>query len=299
MRYISTRGEAPALGFIDVTLAGLARDGGLYVPESWPVFSAEQIAALAGRPYAEVACEVVRPFVGGAIRTPISRAWRTTPTARSAIRRSRRCAAFARHVRARAVSRSDARLQGPRDAVPARLMDHALAQRGERSTIVVATSGDTGGAAVEAFRGSNQVDRDRALSARPHLRRAAAHDDDAAERERARARDRRHVRRLPGDREGHVQSSRLPRPRAALGRQLDQLGAHRRAGRLLFHRRGRAWARRTARSPSRCRPEISATCSPAMWRSAWACRSSGSWSRPTSTTSWCARSRPAPTRCAA
>ena len=60
MRYISTRGEAPALGFIDVTLAGLARDGGLYVPDSWPVLSPEQIAALAGRPYAEVACEIVR-----------------------------------------------------------------------------------------------------------------------------------------------------------------------------------------------------------------------------------------------
>ena len=67
MRYISTRGEAPALGFIDVTLAGLARDGGLYVPDSWPVFSSAEIAALAGRPYAEVACEIVRPFVGGAI----------------------------------------------------------------------------------------------------------------------------------------------------------------------------------------------------------------------------------------
>ena len=67
MRYISTRGEAPALGFIDVTLAGLARDGGLYVPEAWPQFSAEQIAGLAGRPYAEVACEIVRPFVGGTI----------------------------------------------------------------------------------------------------------------------------------------------------------------------------------------------------------------------------------------
>ena len=61
----------------------------------------------------------------------------------------------------------------------ARLMDHALAARGERTTIVVATSGDTGGAAVEAFRGRERVDLVRAVSARPHLRRAAAHDDDA------------------------------------------------------------------------------------------------------------------------
>src|SRR5215813_8126871 len=67
MRYASTRGEAPVLGFADVTLAGLARDGGLYVPESWPLFSSDAIASLAGRPYAEVAVEVIRPFVGGAV----------------------------------------------------------------------------------------------------------------------------------------------------------------------------------------------------------------------------------------
>ena len=67
----------------------------------------------------------------------------------------------------------------------ARLMDHVLRQRGERTTIVVATSGDTGGAAVEAFRGRAQVDVVVLLSARPHLRRAAAHDDDRAGRQRA------------------------------------------------------------------------------------------------------------------
>ena len=83
----------------------------------------------------------------------------------------------------------------------------------------------------------------------------------------------------------------LPRPRAALRRQLDQLGAHRRAGRSTISPPRSRSARRTARSPSRCRPAISATCSPAMWRSAWVCRSSGSSSRPTSTTSWCARSK--------
>src|SRR5215470_18719496 len=64
VRYISTRGEAPPLGFVDVTLAGLARDGGLYVPQSWPRLDRATIAALAGRPYAEVAIEVMRPFVG-------------------------------------------------------------------------------------------------------------------------------------------------------------------------------------------------------------------------------------------
>ena len=66
-RYISTRGEAPALGFCDVMLTGLARDGGLYVPESWPQLSSGAIAALFGRPYWDVAVEVIRPFVGGEI----------------------------------------------------------------------------------------------------------------------------------------------------------------------------------------------------------------------------------------
>ena len=67
MRYVSTRGEAPPLGFREVTLAGLARDGGLYVPEAWPRLSPESIAGFAGKPYAEVALEVIRPFVGDSI----------------------------------------------------------------------------------------------------------------------------------------------------------------------------------------------------------------------------------------
>jgi len=67
VRYVSTRGEAPPLGFMDVTLAGLARDGGLYVPETWPRLSPQTISGFAGRPYAEVAVEVIRPFVGDSI----------------------------------------------------------------------------------------------------------------------------------------------------------------------------------------------------------------------------------------
>ena len=114
--------------------------------------------------------------------------------------------------------------------------------------------------------------------------------------ERPRARDRGHVRRLPGLGEGDVQPSRLPRPRAPVRRQLDQLGAHRGAGRSITSPRRWRWARRIARSPSRCRPAISATSSPAMSPRAWACRSTGWWSPPTSTTSWCARLRPATTR---
>ena len=159
MRYISTRGEAPALGFIDVALAGLARDGGLYVPDSWPVFSPERIAALAGRPYAEVACEITRAFVGGGIAdTDLSRmahdAYGTFRHPAVAPLAQLSPGTFVLEL-----------FHGPTLAFKdlamqflAPLMDHALLQRGERSTIVVATSGDTGGAAVEAFRGSRQVD---------------------------------------------------------------------------------------------------------------------------------------------
>src|SRR5262245_37603200 len=67
VRYVSTRGEAPPLGFVEVMLAGLARDGGLYMPESWPQLDGKTIARFAGRPYAEVAVDVIRPFVGDAI----------------------------------------------------------------------------------------------------------------------------------------------------------------------------------------------------------------------------------------
>ncbi len=159
MRYISTRGEAPALGFIDVTLAGLARDGGLYVPESWPHFPSEKIAALSGRPYAEVACEIVRPFVGGAIAdADLARmahdAYGTFRHPAVAPLAQLSSGTFALELfHGPTLAFKDVAMQ-----FLSRLMDHALVQRGERSTIVVATSGDTGGAAVEAFRGSNQVD---------------------------------------------------------------------------------------------------------------------------------------------
>ena len=119
----------------------------------------------------------------------------------------------------------------------ARLMDHVLIQRGERTTIVVATSGDTGGAAVEAFRGRAQVDVvvlfPQGRISEVQRRMMTTRD----RRQRACGRDRRHLRRLPGAGEGDVQSSRLPRPRAAVRRQFDQLGAHRGAGGLLLHRR--------------------------------------------------------------
>ena len=159
VRYISTRGEAPPLDFVAVTLAGLARDGGLYVPEIWPQFDLATIAGLAGKPYAEVAVEVIRPFVAGAVADA------------DLARMAREAYDTFRHPAVAPLVQLAPNhfvlelFHGPTLAFKdlamqliARLMDHVLDKQGERTTIVVATSGDTGGAAVEAFRGRAQVD---------------------------------------------------------------------------------------------------------------------------------------------
>ncbi|MEP9377770.1 threonine synthase [Aquabacter sp. CN5-332] len=156
---MSTRGEAPLLSFADALLAGLARDGGLYVPEEWPTFSHEEIAALAGKSYAEVARRVITPFVGDAIPQAalddmISDAYQcfrhpaTTPLVQIAPNR------FVLELfHGPTLAFKDVAMQ-----LLARLMDHVLSQRGARATLVGATSGDTGSAAIEAFRHSDALD---------------------------------------------------------------------------------------------------------------------------------------------
>jgi threonine synthase len=159
LRYVSTRGEAPPLGFAEAMLAGLARDGGLYVPESWPQLDADAIAGFAGRSYAEVALDVIRLFTGDSIADA------------DLARMAREAYGSFRHPAVAPLAQIDTNtfllelFHGPTLAFKdlamqllARMMDHALAARGERRTIVVATSGDTGGAAVEAFRDRAQVD---------------------------------------------------------------------------------------------------------------------------------------------
>jgi len=159
VQYISTRGEAATLGFCDVMLAGLARDGGLYVPKAWPQLTPETIAGFFGRPYAEVAAEVIRPFVGGEIADA------------DLARMTNDAYATFRHPAVAPLDQATPDqfvlelFHGPTLAFKdvamqllARLMDHVLAKRGERTTIVVATSGDTGGAAVDAFAGRDNVD---------------------------------------------------------------------------------------------------------------------------------------------
>ncbi|MBX9989221.1 threonine synthase [Phreatobacter oligotrophus] len=159
MRYISTRGEAPVLNFPDALLAGLARDGGLYVPETWPTLSPEAIAALSGQPYPEIARRVLAPFVAGSIaEADLSRMI------------DEAYASFRHPAVTPLVQLSPSEwvlelFHGPTLAFKdcamqllGRLMDHVLKARGQRATIVGATSGDTGGAAIEAFKGLDQVD---------------------------------------------------------------------------------------------------------------------------------------------
>ncbi|PIE11754.1 MAG: threonine synthase [Rhodobacterales bacterium] len=159
MKYVSTRGQAPALSFEEAMLTGLASDGGLYVPDAVPEFSPQEIAALAGLPYEEVAFRVMRPFTEESfsedeLRGAIARAY----------------ASFDHPARAPLVQigAHDFLLElfhGPTLAFKdfamqliGQLFQIALERSGKRITIVGATSGDTGSAAIEAFRGLDNVD---------------------------------------------------------------------------------------------------------------------------------------------
>jgi threonine synthase len=159
VKYVSTRGRAPELGFEDVLLTGLARDGGLYVPVRWPRLEAEDIAALAGVPYAEAAFRIIAPYVGNEVPEPELRAVLTQAY------QGFRHPAVAPLLQIGPNEWILELFHGPTLAFKdiamqalARLMDRALSRRSQRVTIVGATSGDTGGAAVEAFRGREAVD---------------------------------------------------------------------------------------------------------------------------------------------
>ncbi|WP_372885338.1 threonine synthase [Shimia sp.] len=159
MKYISTRGNAPDLTFEDAMLTGLARDGGLYVPETVPTLSRDEIADLAGLSYEEIAFRIMRPFVGDAF---------TDDEFRGIIARA--YAGFRHDARAPLVQLGPNHFlmelfHGPTLAFKdfamqliGQLFQFSLARRDERVTIVGATSGDTGSAAIEAFRGLDNVD---------------------------------------------------------------------------------------------------------------------------------------------
>ncbi|MDU8910350.1 threonine synthase [Aestuariicoccus sp. MJ-SS9] len=159
MRYISTRGQAPALTFEEAMLSGLARDGGLYVPETIPQMSDADIRALHGLPYEEVAFRVMRPFVGDGFTDEVF-----------ADLIAKAYAGFGHNARAPLVQLAPGHFllelfHGPTLAFKdfamqliGQLFEEAMTRRGERVTIVGATSGDTGSAAIEAFRGLDAVD---------------------------------------------------------------------------------------------------------------------------------------------
>ncbi len=159
MRYVSTRGGAKPLAFDDVLLAGLAPDGGLYVPREWPRLTAAQIADLAGRSYAEIAFRVLKPFVGGAIRSDdlealVSDAYRDFGHAAVAPLKQLGPDLFLLELfHGPTLAFKDYALQ-----VVGRLFDHVLKKKGARVTIVGATSGDTGSAAIEACRDRAAID---------------------------------------------------------------------------------------------------------------------------------------------
>lgn len=158
MRYISTRGQAPAVGFTDAVLGGLAPDGGLYVPEAWPTFTRDEIAAFAGQPYARVAAAVLGKFADGEVAE--ADLARMCDEAYASF--SHRAvvpmvqigpqAFIAELFHGPSLAFKDVAMQ-----MLARLYDHFLTQQNRRQTILCATSGDTGGAAVEAFRGAKAV----------------------------------------------------------------------------------------------------------------------------------------------
>ncbi|KKB11168.1 threonine synthase [Devosia geojensis] len=159
MQFVSTRGHAPVLGFSDAVLAGLAADGGLYVPQDWPQLSPAEIAAFAGKPYSEVAFGIISRFTAGdipevALKAIVEDAYSTF-----------------RHPSVTPILELEPGhfllelFHGPTLAFKdvamqflSRVMDHILAERGLKATIVGATSGDTGSAAIEAFRGRETTD---------------------------------------------------------------------------------------------------------------------------------------------
>ena len=161
MRYLSTRAAAEPLGFEDVLIEGLARDGGLYVPASWPPLSPTQIEGFKGQPYVQVAQAVMAPFAGGvapeALNQIIADAYASFRVPDVAPLTSLEAVAPNLHLlelwHGPTLAFKDVAMQ-----VLGGLFDHVLAKRGQKVTIIGATSGDTGSAAIEAIRGRKNAD---------------------------------------------------------------------------------------------------------------------------------------------
>ncbi len=159
MNYISTRGQAPTLRFEEALLAGLASDGGLYVPKAWPRLSDAMLKSFVDAPFQQVAVEVLHPFMGDDVSRErlsemVEEAYAGFDAADVApLTDLGNNQYFLELYHGPTLAFKDVAMQ-----LLARLMDDALIRRGERATIIGATSGDTGGAAIEAFRGREAVD---------------------------------------------------------------------------------------------------------------------------------------------
>ncbi len=159
MKYISTRGIAPSLEFEDVLLTGLAPDGGLYVPEKLPAFSAAEIAGFASKTYSELAFEVIAPFVAGSIpagelREMLDQSYRefrhpaVTPLVQLGTNEW-----VLELFHGPTLAFKDVALQ-----LLGKLFDYVLKRRDQRVVVLGATSGDTGSAAIEGCRHCEQLD---------------------------------------------------------------------------------------------------------------------------------------------
>lgn len=160
MRYVSTRGNAPALDFEGATLAGLAADGGLYVPEAWPTLSRAQISGLAGLSYAETAVRVMLPFVGDSLseddlRTLCQQAYgdRFAHAAVTPLVQLDHRHWLLELFHGPTLAFKDVALQ-----LLGLLFERFLSGRSEHVTVIGATSGDTGSAAIDALAGRSGVD---------------------------------------------------------------------------------------------------------------------------------------------
>lgn len=159
MKYISTRGQAPVLDFDDVLLSGLARDGGLYVPDIWPVFKNTEIKKISSLPYNELALKIIKPFVGNSIETGklteiINKSYsRFTSADIAPLKEIGKNEYLLELFHGPTLAFKDIALQ-----VLGHLFDHILKTKGKTTTIIGATSGDTGSAAIEAMRDRDAIE---------------------------------------------------------------------------------------------------------------------------------------------
>ena len=285
MQYVSTRGQAPALGFLDATLAGLARDGGLYTPAAIPQVGPEAIRALAGLSYAEAAARLVAPFVGDDLtRSELD------AMAEDAYR------GFRHAAKAPLVQIDDnlfllELFHGPTLAFKdfamqwlGRLVDHALAWRDRRAVIVGATSGDTGAAAIEAFGGGERTE---VFILYPHGRVSDVQRRQMTTIDKPGV----HAIAIEGSFDDCQNIVKALFNDLAFRDELGLTGVNsinwaRILAQIVYYFTAAAsrWARPIEKYRSPCRPAILAIFWRAITPSGWGCRSSASWSPPTRTT---------------